>query len=271
MTDPLETELDGSEGKLFVAAWPNPDARYIALIVHGYAEHIGRYAHVAERLVADGAAVYGPDHLGHGRSDGERALITNGEHLTADLDLVAELARSEHPGLPLVVVGHSMGGLIAARYAQAHRGELAALVLSGPVIGANPAFQALLELDPMPEIPIDPAVLSRDPAVGEAYLADPLVYNGPFKRETLRALFAAVAAVAAEPGLASLPVLWIHGEEDALAPLGPTAEAFEHLRGDASEQKIYPEARHEIFNETNQDEVLDDVVAFIDRALDSPR
>jgi alpha-beta hydrolase superfamily lysophospholipase len=267
MPDPRQLHLDGSEGELFVASWPNPDARYIALIVHGYAEHVGRYAHVAERLIADGAAVYGPDHLGHGRSAGERALVVDGEHLTADLDLVAQLARAEYPGLPLVLIGHSMGGLIAARYAQGHPGELAALVLSGPVIGGNAEIEALLEMDPMPEIPIDPAVLSRDPAVGEAYLADPLVYNGPFKAETLRALFAAVEALGSEPGFGSLPVLWIHGEEDALAPLAATSEAFEHLRGEGSEQKVYPEARHEIFNETNRDEVLDDVVAFIDRAL----
>jgi alpha-beta hydrolase superfamily lysophospholipase len=267
MSEPHGHHLTGSEGDLFVAHWPNRDARYIALIVHGYAEHVGRYEHVAQHLLADGAVVYGPDHLGHGQSDGERALIIDGEHLTADLDLVAQLAREENPGLPLVVVGHSMGGLIAARYAQAHQGELAALVLSGPVIAANPDFEALAEMDPMPEIPIDPAVLSRDPAVGEAYVADPLVYNGPFKAPTLRAMFAAVHALADGPGFGSLPVLWIHGEEDALAPLAPTAEAFEGLRGDASEQKVYPEARHEIFNETNQDEVLDDVVEFINRAL----
>ena len=95
-------------------------------------------------------------------------------------------------------------------------------MLSGPVIGRNPEFEALLEMDPMPEVPIDPAVLSRDPAVGEAYLADPLVYNGPFKAQTLRALFAAVEALAQAPGLGSLPVLWIHGEEDALAPHAAT-------------------------------------------------
>jgi alpha-beta hydrolase superfamily lysophospholipase len=222
---------------------------------------------VIERLLADGATVYGLDHLGHGRSDGEPALITDGEHLTADLDLLVKLARADHPDLPLVMIGHSMGGLIATRYAQTHPGELNALVLSGPVIGGNPAMAALLELDPIPEVPIDPAVLSRDPAVGEAYVADPLVYNGPFKPETLRALFTAVAAVAEGPGFGSLPVLWIHGAEDALVPYGPTAEAFEHLRGEASEESAYPGARHEIFNETNAAEVLDGVVAFIDRSL----
>src|SRR3954453_1697696 len=151
MLDPAELSLDGSEGTLFVAAWPNPDARYVALIVHGYAEHAGRYAHVAERLVADGAAVYGPDHLGHGRSDGEPALIADGEHLTADLGLVVGLARERHPELPVGMIGHSMGGLIATRFAQTHPGELDALVLSGPVIGSNPEFEALADMDPMPE------------------------------------------------------------------------------------------------------------------------
>ena len=264
MDDARELALEGSEGSLYVAAWPNPDARYVAIIVHGYAEHIGRYAHVIERLFGDGATVYGLDHLGHGRSAGERALITEGEHLTADLHLLVELARAENPDLPLVMVAHSMGGLVATRYAQTHPGQLDALVLSGPVIGANPAIEALLELDPLPEVPIDPAVLSRDPAVGEAYLADPLVYNGPFRADTLRALFTAVAAVAEGPSLGSLPVLWIHGAEDALVPYGPVVEAFAHIRGEASEEKAYPGARHEIFNETNRDEVLSDVITWIE-------
>jgi alpha-beta hydrolase superfamily lysophospholipase len=269
MAGARELELEGSEGALYAAVWAHPDARYVAIVVHGYAEHIGRYAHVIERLAADGATVYGLDHLGHGRSEGQRALITEGEHLTADVQLLVELARSENPGLPVVMIGHSMGGLIATRYAQTHPGELDALVLSGPVIGANPGFEALLELDPIPEVPIDPAVLSRDPAVGAAYVADPLVYNGPFKPETLRALFTGVAAVAEGPSFGSLPVLWIHGAEDALVPYGPVAEAFAHLRGEASHEKAYPDARHEIFNETNRDEVIDDVVAFINAQISS--
>ena len=240
MGEVRELELQGSEGRLFASVWPNDDARYIAVVVHGYAEHIGRYAHVIERLLADGAMVYGLDHLGHGRSDGEPALITDGEHLTADLRPVGERARAEHPDLPLVMIGHSMGGLIATRYAQTHPGELDALVLSGPVIGGNPGMAALLELDPIPEVPIDPAVLSRDPAVGEAYVADPLVYNGPFKprdppgpvrrrRGGRRRAGVRLAAGALDPR-----------RRGRARPLGPTAEAFEHLRGEASEERVYP-------------------------------
>ena len=129
------------------------------------------------------------------------------------------------------------------------------------MIGGNPDIEALLGMDPIPEVPIDPEVLSRDPAVGEAYSADELVWHGPFKRETLQALFAAVGAVAAG-GALSVPTLWIHGSDDALAPLEHAREAIENIRADVVEEKVYPEARHEIFNEINRDEVIADVIAF---------
>ncbi|HVS28155.1 MAG TPA: lysophospholipase [Solirubrobacteraceae bacterium] len=260
-------ELKGTRGTLYVHCWPNAGARYVALIAHGYGEHAGRYEHVAERLVADGAAVYAPDHHGHGRSQGERALVDDLDKGVDDLHLVAERAAAEHPGRPTVLIGHSMGGLIATRYAQRFGDELGALVLSGPAIGGNPDLEGLLQLDPIPDVPIDPGVLSRDPAVGRAYAEDPLVWHGPFKRATLEELVAAIGAVAAGGTLGALPTLWIHGEEDALAPLVHARPAVERVRGDQLEQHIYPGARHEIFNETNGSEVIDDVVAFIERAL----
>ncbi|MFN8151072.1 MAG: alpha/beta hydrolase [Solirubrobacterales bacterium] len=266
--DPVSTEIQGTNGRLYVGTWPNPDATFLVLLVHGYGEHIGRYQHVAERLVAEGAVVVGLDHHGHGRSEGERALIERGEDLTDDLRLVAEWAQAEHPGLPVVMIGHSMGGLIATRYAQEHGGELSALVLSGPVIGGNPALEALLEFDPIPDVPIDPAGLSRDPAVGEAYASDPLVYHGPFLRQTLEALVAGAAAAAeAGPLSDSLPTLWIHGTEDPLAPLRATEDAFALIAGEDFRQRIYEGAAHEVFNEINREEVLDDVCEFIAAAL----
>ena len=215
--------------------------------------------------------VYAPDHLGHGRSEGERALIEDMDDVVADLHSVAQAARSEHPGLPRVLIGHSMGGIVAARYAQLHAGELAALVLSGPAIGGNPEIEALLDLDPIPDVPIDPDVLSRDPEVGRAYADDPLVWHGPFKRPTLEALFAAIRAIAEGPGLGDLPTLWVHGQDDELVPLQYTREAVERIRGTDFEEHVYPGARHEVFNETNRQEVLDDITAFIDRVVDGAR
>ena len=99
-------------------------------------------------------------------------------------------------------------------------------MISAPVIGGNPDIEALLGMDPIPDVPIPPEALSRDPEVGRAYAADPLVYHGPFKRATLEALFGAVRDVAAGPSFGALPTLWIHGEHDGLAPLAPTLEAI---------------------------------------------
>jgi alpha-beta hydrolase superfamily lysophospholipase len=261
------TDLAGSRGRIALHEWRAERPRYVALIAHGYGEHARRYAHVAEHLVRHGASVYAPDHLGHGRSEGERALVERVDDMVADLDAVARKAAADHPGLPLVLIGHSMGGLIATRYAQQHGGTLAALVLSGPAVGGNPAIEMLLTMDPIPEIPIDPSTLSRDPEVGRAYADDPLVWHGPFKRATLAAMVAAGKASAEGPSFGALPVLWLHGEDDALVPIAGARPAVERLAGERLEVIVYPGARHEVLNETNRDEVLAAVTSFIDRAL----
>ncbi|MFL5845860.1 MAG: alpha/beta hydrolase [Solirubrobacteraceae bacterium] len=260
-----ELRINGTRGTVVVHTWENEDARYVALLSHGYGEHARRYEHLAAALVDDGAVVYAPDHHGHGLSDGERALVDDLDHGVDDLHLVFEQAAADNPGLPIVLIGHSMGGLIAARYGQRFGEGLAALVLSGPAVGGNPALQMLAEMDPIPEVPIDPAVLSRDPAVGQAYADDPLVYHGPFRRETLLGLGAAVEAVAAGPSFGALPAFWIHGADDQLVPLEHTRPAIEAVKGSSFEEKIYPGARHEVFNETNRDEVVADVLAFVGR------
>ena len=96
-TGAIEREVAGTRGEIFVHVWPNDDAKFICLLIHGYGEHSGRYGHVAKRLVEAGATVYAPDHQGHGRSEGERALIEDGEDLTADCHTVVELARERAP------------------------------------------------------------------------------------------------------------------------------------------------------------------------------
>jgi alpha-beta hydrolase superfamily lysophospholipase len=262
-----ELELATERGRLVVHTWGDEadDPRYLVLLSHGYGEHARRYDHVAAALVADGAVVYAPDHHGHGKSDGERALADDIEGAVDDLHLVQETATAENPGPPVVLIGHSMGGLIAARYGQRHGAELAALVLSGPAVGGNPEIQALAEMDPIPDVPIDPGALSRDPEVGKAYAEDPLVYHGPFRLQTLVGFGTAVEAVAVGGDFGALPTLWVHGEDDAIVPVRYTRPAIENIAGEHFEQIIYPEARHEIFNEINRDEVIGDVIAFVRR------
>ncbi|WP_330460926.1 lysophospholipase [Streptomyces sp. NBC_00820] len=262
-----EHPLAGTRGALAVHEWPHPAPRLLVLVAHGYGEHAGRYGELADVLTGHGAAVYAPDHVGHGRSAGERVLIEDFEDVVTDLHRVAGPARAAHPGLPLVVLGHSMGGLIAARYAQRYGDEVSALILSGPVIGAWKLPGRLLALDEIPDTPISPAALSRDPAVGAAYAADPLVWHGPMKRPTLQAFVRTLETVAEGGDIGPLPLLWLHGDDDRLVPLPGSRVGVERLSDGRATERIYAGARHEVFNETNRAEVFADVTRFLDEVL----
>ena len=245
-----------------VQHWPAETPSRLVVLVHGYGEHIGRYEHVARALVERGSSVVGPDHAGHGRSPGDRALVEDFEAIVDDLRAVVQRARGD---LPVVMVGHSMGGLIATRYAQRHRDDLAGLVLSGPAIGLSPVFEGWLNGPELPSDPIDGAVLSRDLSVGEAYVADPLVYHGGWKRPTLEAFVAADEAIAAGPGFGDLPLLYVHGGEDQLVPVVLARPIVERLAGPDSDLRIIEGARHEVFNELDKDETIALVADFAER------
>ena len=269
MIDVTEWTFDGAQVPIFARCWRDAAAppRYVAVLVHGYGEHIGRYAHVAESLIDNGAVVYGLDHLGHGRSGGERVLVTSFGDVVADVDRVVGEACAAWPDLPIVMIGHSMGGMIAARYAQLHGDRLRVLVLSGPAVGEMELLRQLLALDEMPDVPLDPDVLSRDSAVGAAYAADDLVWHGPFKRPTVEAMVATMEEIDAGGTLGDLPMLWVHGADDQLVPIEGSRIGIERLRGGMFRTHEYGGARHEVFNETNSAEVLADVTSFIDEVL----
>jgi len=269
MSAQVET-FAGTQTEIAVSLWPNPEARHIVILAHGYGEHLGRYEYVAQFLVQRGAVVAGPDHVGHGRSGGDRVAVTDYDLVVDDLHAVVERLKERHPDLPVVLIGHSMGGMIAARYAQLHPDELVGLVLSGPVLGTWSSVTDILALEEIPDDPLDVSTLSRDPRVGEIYAADELVWHGPFKRQTLQALDSALRTINAGSKLGDLPTLWLHGEDDQLVPLNETRAGIDTLAFTDLEEVIYPQARHEVFNETNKDEVLTKTAEFIDRATGSP-
>jgi alpha-beta hydrolase superfamily lysophospholipase len=248
-------------GRVHVRRWAAGDAARLVVLVHGYGEHIGRYEHVAQALQARGSTVIGPDHIGHGRSEGERVLVEDFEAIVDDLGAVVGEARADYP---VVMVGHSMGGLVATRYAQRHPDELAGLVLSGPAVGLAPVFEGWLAAPEPPSDPIDVATLSRDPAVGEAYAADPLVWHGGWKRPTLEAWVAAEKAIAAGPGFGELPLLYIHGADDQLVPVDLARPVIERLAGPETEMHVLDGARHEVFNELGKEQTIEMVTSFAD-------
>jgi alpha-beta hydrolase superfamily lysophospholipase len=247
-------------GRVQVRRWSAEDPQRLVVLVHGYGEHIGRYEHVANALVARGCDVVGPDHVGHGRSPGEPALVEDFEPIVDDLRAVVDAARGD---LPVVMVGHSMGGLIATRYAQRHPEDLAGLVLSGPAIGIGPVLESWIENPPSD--PIAGEALSRDPAVGEAYAEDPLVYHGGWKVPTLKAFAASDRAIADGPAFGELPLLYVHGAEDPLVPVGLARPVVERLAGADTDVHVIDGARHEVFNELDQERTIALVADFAER------
>lgn len=269
-TDPrpgvVEGTFKGATGRVFYRHWiPEGEPRRIVQTVHGYAEHGGRYAHVAEALTRRGAVVVADDHTGHGRSDGERALITDFDEVVEDLHTLAAITRAEHPGLPLVLVGHAMGGLLAGRFCQRWPAEVAGVAFCGAVVGDWQWARDVLAAPELPHIPFDPLALSRDPEAGAAYADDPLVYHGQYKRGLLEAEVEALYRFQEHVARLTMPVLFLHGSEDPFVPYQRSLRAVQEMPTRDLTIHVYPGARHEVLNEINREEVIGHLADWIDR------
>jgi alpha-beta hydrolase superfamily lysophospholipase len=264
------TTADGLQ--LHLQEWPIATARGTVLIVHGLGEHIGRYAHVAAQLNAAGWNAVGYDHRGHGKSQGGKGLLNSSDDLLVDLAAVIDRVRRQHPG-PLVLLGHSMGGLIAARFvaeavgsgtpAAWHR-AVDALVLSSPALAADTnAVQKLLLLtlgSLAPKLAVNnglkPAWISRDPKVVAAYEADPLVHDRISPR-LARFILGGGELVCERAAQWALPTLLIYaGSDRCVAPRGSREFAATAPKAVVTTREFGP-LFHEIFNEPEQAEVFE--------------
>jgi alpha-beta hydrolase superfamily lysophospholipase len=267
MTSTLTT-TDGLS--LHLQAWPRLQARGTVLIVHGLGEHIGRYAHVAAHLNGAGWNVVGYDHRGHGRSQGPKGCLNQPNDLLRDLSLVIDAVRKSHPG-PLVLLGHSMGGMVAARFvaeglatspAAWHR-TVDALALSSPALaipmnGFQKGLVAVLGAL-APDLAVNnglkPAWISRDPQVVAAYVADPLVHDR-ISPKLVKFFLASGELARSRASQWKLPTLLLFaGSDRCVAPWG--SREFSALAPKAVlTSREFPALSHEIFNEPEQAEVL---------------
>jgi alpha-beta hydrolase superfamily lysophospholipase len=178
---------------------------------------------------------------------------------------LVSLARDRDPDLPVVMVGHSMGGLLTARYAQRFVGSLAGAAFLGAVLGNWKWAREVLSLPQLPADSSDPAGMSRDPNAAESYAADPLVYHGGYKRPLLEAEVIALDRFNAEIDHLTLPVLLLHGSDDPFVPPADSVEALLRMPSHDKEMRIFSGARHELVHELNQTEVIDVLSTWIER------
>jgi alpha-beta hydrolase superfamily lysophospholipase len=257
--------------QIFWQSWQARTPDGIVVIVHGASEHSDRYAHVARRLVDEGYAVYASDHQGHGRSEGPRALVRRMADAVSDLDQLVVLAQGEHPEVPLFMLGHSMGGTVALRYTLAHQDHLSGLILSGPLaaLEAAPApmrlaGRILSALVPtLPLVSIDASLVSRDPEVVRAYVADPLVHHGRLPARTVAELAAAIDSLPSDVGAIRIPTLILYGTADRLCPPAGSQMLSQRIGADDIEVKAYQGLYHEILNEPEREVVLSDICAWL--------
>jgi len=267
----IESYLTGSTGHLlFRRAWIPKPAERIVILVHGYAEHSGRYEQTASTLARAGFEVHAYDQQGHGRSGGTRCHVRRFGDLLDDLEGFVAAVREERPPNPIVVVGHSMGGLVVAGFASQRDPKVAGVATSGAALALPADFprtrviaaHLLRWLAPRLalESRLDPNGLSRDPEVVRAYLEDPLVQHKittSLASEMLSAMKHTVAT-----GV-KVPMLLLHGEDDPICPVAGSRDFFEHLGVTQRALITYPGLRHEIFNEPERARVLSDLVGWI--------
>jgi acylglycerol lipase len=263
----------GSVGRVHHDAWrPGGEVTGVVVLLHGYGEHLGLYDALGRRLAADGWAVHAMDACGHGRSEGERAVIASWDHYVDDARHLVGLARAEHPGRPLVLAGHSGGGLAAYLLALRSPSVADALVLSAPPLRALPWVAEELAVDDTAEpVDADPTeLMSTHPEYVHALLHDPLTWHGGFRRETLAAIVAAwpEARAGLDGGHPGVPVLFVHGEADPVVPLADAQANAAQLPNAAI--VTFPGDLHDVLNESDRDQVHDAVAGFIAATVDVP-
>lgn len=273
----LKNPQDGFE--LYTQTWKpgKSKPKFVVVIQHGFGEHSGRYNNILAELEKEKAVVYALDARGHGKTPGKRGHIDDFNVYADDLALLIQKARKENGKLPMILLGHSMGGLIAVLAAL--RGDVAKelnglAVSSGAFKPALDTVQAikkavgtvLARLAPAMTVPagLDVKLISRDDNVVQAYVNDPLVH-GKISMKMGVDLFATGTQLLHEASRITMPVLVFHGDADGIALAEGSREFFQGLSSKDKTLKIYPGFHHETMNEPLGDrkQVISDIIKWI--------
>lgn len=251
----------------------HPPVRGVVVLIHGLRDYSDRYGQLAEALQAQGFAVVAQDHRGHGHSGGDRQSMESMKQLVEDVDGVIQDARARHPGVPVVVFGHSMGGLIATHYALEHAPDVSGLILSGAGIVLPPGvsgFDTRLAkifgtiLPGLPAQDLDSQMFLHDGPEKERFLADPLITHEKLPARSAKALIAAIEALDGRFQDLKLPLLVVHGGEDVITSIDGSRALVAQATSADKRLIIYEGQRHDLAHEPDAAKVVADIVGWVE-------
>lgn len=254
---------------LYYQCWlPEKSPKAVLLVAHGLAEHSGRYKNLVNYFVPKGYAVYAFDYQGHGKSEGIRSYVDRFSEYLADIKTFFDIVCKAHKGAKIFLVGHSLGGTLAVAYAVEHQQELAGVITSAPSLVASPTVSPVLiaiagvvsALAPKMGVTVlDASTISRDRAVVDAYVNDPLVFRGKIPARTGAELAKMWKTLPEQMSKIKLPILIMQGTADQLANPASSKLLFERVGSEDKTLKLYDGFYHEIFNEPEHKQVMADV------------
>ena len=275
MTQPSTDYLVSRDGlRLCRRRWlPEGEAAAIFLLVHGFYEHSGRHAPLAEELWRRGFAVEAIDLRGHGGSAGDRCFVRRFDEYLDDLDVLVESVQSGTAETPRFLFGHSMGGLVAALWTITRQPVLRGLIMSGALLALPEEFYPVLRhvVGPvgrwLPKLRVgrpDFHNLSRDPAVVRQFLSDPLVFHGRFPARTGAEILRAIRMAHDQFALVRPPLLVLHGTADRLC--GVAGSRALYARADSRDKtlRLYEGLYHEVLREPERATVLADLLGWLE-------
>ena len=270
----LEGYFSEQNQSIYYQYWlPENPPHAILLIVHGLNEHCGRYQHLAEYFTGADFGVYGFDLIGHGKSDGTRSFVQDFATFTNPILTILDLITEQHTGVPVYLIGHSMGGLIGAKFLIDHQDKINGAILSGSLVSV-PEYVSDLTIKigtiiskiipKLRLIGIDKSGLSRDPQIVDNYINDPLVFNGKSTARISSVINDGISYVEEKGSTISSPILILHGGQDRICD--PSWSTYLHnlVSSQQNQLIIYDDLYHEIYNEPEQETVFKDVLNWLD-------